>query len=468
MATEVGTPMNRRGVTGFQDPQSLQDMSKTNKCAKLTQIGNWQRALREFMQSDARLSDLVSLYGQKFVQLGENKNFTLSTLTDMVWTVLVLTWEAILDNKLPLVGEADAGYYKRYQDLQKRFNQCREEWLKEVSNMRDQKRSKQWSDGMQAAFDTSMEHDIFTFVPENALDDDTREYFKLSMQENMKMALVKGAAAAGEQSQFLAKKLQRAEEELVDAQMQLEMKEGELLKLQGDLYEAQEDSKAAGREKKKEIVKVERVESKNVSEVNALRQDKEALEEKMDKLREKLRALGFEGDIDDDLSPEAIEAIKKRWTEFGGGSAAAQQGRMQRGSTMDVAEAVHKEKEAEKESAKLRQALAEAEERTRKLEAERDESRAELTETKRMTVQLEKEATLSKKKAEEAEKVTKQAGAKGKAAEKAAAAAAAAAEEEAKRKEEERIEKEVEKKIEKGSSSKSSGNQSANSFGRCR
>lgn len=357
MAVEVGTPMNRRGIAGFSEPISLQDGSKQNKVKNLAQVGNWQRALREFMQNEARLSDLVSLYGQKFVQLGENKNFTLSTLTDMVWTVLVLTWEAILENKLPLVGEADAGYQKKYMDLQDRFNQMRAEWLKEVSNLRDQQRQKKWNDEMQEALDLSMEQDCFTFVPENALDAQTREYFKMSMQENMKMALIKGAAAASGQTQWIVEKLKQAEEELETAKAKIEQLDTENLKLASELAEAQEELKAAGEGKPKEkVVKVDRTDNaKSEKEIAQLKQDKEALEMKLDRLLKKLRALGFDGDIDDDFDPEAL---KKRWVL-----------EAERAKEMSKASAKRGGEEAEAE--KIKQVAVEAEERARKVENER-------------------------------------------------------------------------------------------------
>jgi len=148
--------MKRRELAAGPDgaPLIAGPMSTVSRCDKLMEIGNWQRCLREFMQSDARLSDLVSLYGQKFVQVGENKNFTLSTLTDMAWTVLVLTWEAILEQKLPLLNQVEHGFQKRYEDLKVQFNACRSDYLRDVSNMRDQKRAKKWNASMQSAYES--------------------------------------------------------------------------------------------------------------------------------------------------------------------------------------------------------------------------------------------------------------------------------------------------------------------------
>eukprot|EP00971_Amphidinium_carterae_P229476 4552769-Amphidinium_carterae.1 len=52
------------------------------------------RRLQEFMQKSGKLNDLISHFTQKFVQVGERRNFALTVLTDMAWTILILTWEA--------------------------------------------------------------------------------------------------------------------------------------------------------------------------------------------------------------------------------------------------------------------------------------------------------------------------------------------------------------------------------------
>ncbi|CAK9062646.1 unnamed protein product, partial [Durusdinium trenchii] len=60
---------------------------------KIQKIAGWKRAMKEFMNGDAKMNDLVNLFTQKFVQMGQSRNFTLSTLLDLSWTVLLLTWE---------------------------------------------------------------------------------------------------------------------------------------------------------------------------------------------------------------------------------------------------------------------------------------------------------------------------------------------------------------------------------------
>ncbi|CAE7848803.1 unnamed protein product [Symbiodinium microadriaticum] len=195
---------------------------------KIRKIAGWKRAMKDFMNQDAKLNDLVALFTQKFVQLGQSRNFTLSTLMDMAWTVLILTWEAVVNEKLPMMEEVERGFKEKYEDLMKAMMEVRRQYLAEVTELRDRIRSSTLSSSMQAALaeitdeGDGGDHGIYRFQPEIALDPKTQEYFKAAMQENMKIALTKGAAAAGETIQLLMSQLTDAQSELEKLREQLE------------------------------------------------------------------------------------------------------------------------------------------------------------------------------------------------------------------------------------------------------
>eukprot|EP00439_Symbiodinium_sp_Y106_P023167 s6080_g2.t2 len=197
---------------------------------KIKKIAGWKRAMKDFMNQDAKLNDLVALFTQKFVQLGQSRNFTLSTLMDMAWTVLILTWEAVVNEKLPMMEEVERGFKEKYEDLMKAMMEVRRQYLAEVTELRDRIRSSTLSSSMQAALaeitagdeGDGGDHGIYRFQPEIALDPKTQEYFKAAMQENMKIALTKGAAAAGETIQLLMSQLTDAQSELEKLREQLE------------------------------------------------------------------------------------------------------------------------------------------------------------------------------------------------------------------------------------------------------
>ncbi|OLP84780.1 hypothetical protein AK812_SmicGene34292 [Symbiodinium microadriaticum] len=102
------------------------------------------------------------------------------------------------------------------------------QYLAEVTELRDRIRSSTLSSSMQAALaeitdeGDGGDHGIYRFQPEIALDPKTQEYFKAAMQENMKIALTKGAAAAGETIQLLMSQLTDAQSELEKLREQLE------------------------------------------------------------------------------------------------------------------------------------------------------------------------------------------------------------------------------------------------------
>merc|ERR1740121_1675921 len=140
-------------------------------------------------------------------------NFTLSTLMDLAWKVLVLTWEAILEEKLPLGDELDKGFKDKYHKLQDQLHESRTNYLKELSRHRDERRKAAYGEDMCKAI-LEIDDEVYCFVPEDALDDVNREYFKDTLKENMKLALTRGASAAGEQLQLLTQQLRERDEEI--------------------------------------------------------------------------------------------------------------------------------------------------------------------------------------------------------------------------------------------------------------
>ncbi|CAE8609224.1 unnamed protein product, partial [Polarella glacialis] len=203
---------------------------------KIKKISGWKRAMKDFMHQDTKLNDLVALFTQKFVQLGSSKNFTLSTLMDMAWTVLVLTWEAVVAEKLPVLDQVERGFREKYEDLKTQMATIRLEFLGEISESRDRERLR-LAPGLQEALNEvsndMQDHNIYRFTPEVALDPTTAEYFQKAMAENLKVAMSKGAAAGNEQLQSLLSELAAAEAEnrrlqvlLDDALLKAELAEG--------------------------------------------------------------------------------------------------------------------------------------------------------------------------------------------------------------------------------------------------
>jgi hypothetical protein len=195
---------------------------------KIRKISGWKRAMKDFLNSDNKLNELVALFTQKFVQLGQSRNFTITTLTDMAWTVLVLTWEAVIEQKLPSTEGMDVGWKDKYEELKQQMSTLRMQFLQELSELRDRERQAALSPPMQAALseisaDAAMSpNGVYRFQPELAMDEETRAYFQAAMVENMKIAMTKGAAAANDTMQVIAKQLKDTQQELEDVKSQLD------------------------------------------------------------------------------------------------------------------------------------------------------------------------------------------------------------------------------------------------------
>ncbi|CAL1149661.1 unnamed protein product [Cladocopium goreaui] len=136
-----------------------------------------------------------------------------------------------------MMDEVERGFKEKYEDLQKTLMESRRQYLAELSEHRDRMRSETLSPPLQAALaeisEEDADHHVYRFQPEMALDPLTQEYFKAAMIENMKVALTKGAAAAGETIQLLMNQLKEAQtesdrlrEQLEDALLQAMLAEG--------------------------------------------------------------------------------------------------------------------------------------------------------------------------------------------------------------------------------------------------
>lgn len=274
---------------------------------KIAKIAGWKRAIKDYMTQDPKLNDLVSLYATKFIQLGQTRNFTLSTLMDMAWAILVVTWEAILDDKLPLIDPVERGFKEKYEEMKDQLFELRRAWLAEITELRDQRRLNLPA-AMQAALNSvnDMEdHDIYRFMPENALDEKTYAYFKAAMLENMKVAITRGAAAAGEQMQLLMKQLKELEEELeamkekLDASEQqrdlLEIRLQEALRGQQHRPPPPQKREAPPPSNDDELLKLRR-------ELNAANMDRDAWMQKFNDIKELLQRLGIDIDNLDENS----------------------------------------------------------------------------------------------------------------------------------------------------------------------
>jgi len=270
---------------------------------KIKKIAGWKRAMKEFMNEDPKLNDLVHLFTQKFVQMGQSRNFTLTTLLDLSWTVLILTWEAVINDRLPMMDEVERGFKEKYEDLQKTMMEARRQYLAEVSEHRDRVRCETLSAPMQAvlaeisedhAEEEGGDHGVYRFQPELALDEATQEYFKAAMIENMKVALTKGTAAAGETIQVLMNQLKEAQAESDKLREQLE----------DALFRA---SLNEGGNEKRVVAAPRRPSVHDNGEVKKLQGDVEALKQELDGTRrdmERHKAIFQVFGLDPDCSVE--------------------------------------------------------------------------------------------------------------------------------------------------------------------
>eukprot|EP00930_Biecheleria_cincta_P060553 TRINITY_DN4619_c0_g1_i1.p1 TRINITY_DN4619_c0_g1~~TRINITY_DN4619_c0_g1_i1.p1 ORF type:complete len:1030 (-),score=283.32 TRINITY_DN4619_c0_g1_i1:290-3379(-) len=300
LLVENGVPAE--GTRGWHD-RRWADGEVPEKIKKIT---GWKRAMKTFMNQDPKLNDLVQLFTQKFVQLGQSRNFTLSTLMDLAWTVLILTWEAVLSEKLPRMDEVERGFKEKYEDLQKNMAEMRSTCLEEVTHYRDRFREETLSPEMMAALNEindGEDHGVYRLEPEIALDPQTKEYFKAAMIENLKIAMTRGASAAGDTIKSLMAQLAEALKEIESLKNQLED-----LMLQLKLAEGREQTQKPVRRESRQHDNADAEHIRKLqAEIEELKKEMERLTADNLRMREILKLLG----IDPDASLDDIRRMLK-------------------------------------------------------------------------------------------------------------------------------------------------------------
>lgn len=274
-------------------------------------ISGWKKAMREFMREDPKLNDAVLMFTQKFVHMGQSRNFALSTLMDMAWTVLIITWEAVIDEKLPLVDEAERGFKEKFHEMKDQMYLLRKSYLQEISQVRDERRQNSLDAEMQVALAnlegmiTEDDHNVYRFLPEDALDPDSKVYFKAAVKEHMKVALTRGAAAAGDHVQNLATELMQKEQESSALKERLERAETKVEMMELELQEAALGRSAPSTTSTPCASPVSRRSTAQESPVGRRKstQDSSILDKKISVYKEVLTALGFDPESfsEDDL-----------------------------------------------------------------------------------------------------------------------------------------------------------------------
>lgn len=180
-----------------------------------------QKKLREFLLADPRLNDEVVNSAKKFIRTGccDSLNSALTITQDMVWLSMVIVWDAIQDGTLQLKRESSGNvgidYKDMYDDLLKQFNAVRGAWLQEVAEYRDRCRNKSWDVHMQDVLDKSMDHDVYRFMPKDAIPKDQQPFFESALEECLKMSLIARAGQTPfDEHRELSAKLAASEVEL--------------------------------------------------------------------------------------------------------------------------------------------------------------------------------------------------------------------------------------------------------------
>eukprot|EP00440_Ansanella_granifera_P026707 gb/GFBE01029003.1/.p1 GENE.gb/GFBE01029003.1/~~gb/GFBE01029003.1/.p1 ORF type:complete len:1065 (+),score=298.44 gb/GFBE01029003.1/:1-3195(+) len=261
---------------------------------KIRKIAGWKRAMKTFMSNDPKLNDLVAMFTQKFVQLGQQKNFTISTLMDLAWTVLILTWEAVITEKLPVLDEVERGFKEKYEDLKEVMMEQRRTYLEEITEHRDRVRSETLSAPLQTALaeiaGDGEDHSIYRLQPEISLDKKTQEYFKLAMIENLKIAISKGASAAGETVKQLMAQLAEAQAEIERLKAELEEALLQVKLAQGATVVKEKPVRRDSRPAVVDDVEAKRLQA----ELDALRNQLQELKDENERFRQILVALGID------------------------------------------------------------------------------------------------------------------------------------------------------------------------------
>lgn len=288
---------------------------------------------------EPRLNDAINLFAQKFVAMGENRNFTLSTLTDMTWTVLVVMWEAVASGKVQPLGNNEVAFLqKKYEELMKRFVESRSQYLSELAALRDDKRQAHWNPHLQEAFNQLCpEEPIYKFVPEDAMDPEHRKFFKDAMEETVKLALIQGARSQMQNMEDLAKDI--AEDANAKAELQTLLEQAE-----------------EARRKAQDLLDIERETVKKLTQAGG--GVVETLQDEVTALKNELKQAKHR----EDNMREQMSDLRK---EFAGDS------RSNRPATTEHADAQSQQMHSlQKQMEELQRRAAEAQERATKAEAQ--------------------------------------------------------------------------------------------------
>ncbi|CAE8631877.1 unnamed protein product [Polarella glacialis] len=182
---EAGSPLHRRDPGPPVTSRNSWGLPK-----------DWQQAFRTYIQQDQQLSIRLDTFTQRIIKVtgGRKPSNVSSILFDVVWAVMVLSWEAMREGRLqpPQELNVDKGFRKRFEDLHNQFMEVRAGALQEVSNTRELRRDKVWSQKLQTSFEAALERDVFSFLPEKALAPEHQPYFKQALEECLKMAMLRG------------------------------------------------------------------------------------------------------------------------------------------------------------------------------------------------------------------------------------------------------------------------------------
>ncbi|CAK0851264.1 unnamed protein product [Prorocentrum cordatum] len=270
---------------------------------------NWQRVLREFLLHDGPLHKELEDSAHKFVKTGgcTNLNFALSTLMDTAWSVSVLVLEALEAKRLPaMVTEAfsgDVSFRVRYEQLLKKFNQCRGNYLEEITSLRSVNLQK--CRPGESLDDLYKRHlDIFHFVPESALTDDELPYFQQAVEECVRLAVLNTENPSRLQRKELEEQLASTKDQLEQAVERIHDLEDELRSERGQKRadkDVQQMVKSLKSNQKKELAERE-------AQIEELLGNLKKGEEKIHQMRLRLKQASLD---DTDLATIKTESLWK-------------------------------------------------------------------------------------------------------------------------------------------------------------
>lgn len=193
-----------------------------------------------YMMSDEDLSEIAMAFAKrmrtKIMTLnGPMTNMTLMPdLCEAIWRTVGYVLHTILvleDNQALPLPEMATGQVRMLlrsnEELSRQFNRARSQWLKELSNLRDQQR--RISARAQRALDSLQEEPIYFYEPLSYfLDDTTKEFIGKTVEERIKMEM-KRAEPQEDQHQLMENARQ-----LEELERHLRSQEAEMRRLRND------------------------------------------------------------------------------------------------------------------------------------------------------------------------------------------------------------------------------------------